>query len=205
MRRGFLTACVLALTFAALASVTVYADNIRCKSKDYKYAFCSVGAPIRFVTVRDRHSDRPCIQGQTWGWQQRGIWVNHGCDAEFEVTYYGERHGNDHGNGWGNGGDGSWGYGGGGWQPPPNPGAWAVGSYESRDRSYGRMIHLTIYPGGGVQWNGPQGSYRGILEGDGDTINLYGGPRLRISRDGFFSNNIKVKAPDGTFKLARTN
>lgn len=201
MRRGFLSASVLALIFAALASSSAYADNVRCKSKDYKYNFCSVGGPISYVTVRDRHSDRPCIQGQTWGWQKSGIWVNHGCDAEFEVTYFGERPGN--GGGWGN--DGGWGNGGSGWdQPAPQGPQWTVGQYRSRDAINGRNAFFTIYPGGSVQWNGPQGNYRGVLEGT-DVVNLYGGPRLTISRDGFLSNNIKVRTPQGTYRFVLVN
>jgi hypothetical protein len=26
-----------------------------------------------------------CLEGQTWGWDNRGIWVDRGCSAEFQV------------------------------------------------------------------------------------------------------------------------
>ncbi len=27
----------------------------------------------------------PCQQGYSWGYDQRGIWVDHGCRADFQV------------------------------------------------------------------------------------------------------------------------
>jgi Protein of unknown function (DUF3011) len=34
--------------------------------------------------VRQR-SDTDCILGRTWGYDPRGIWVDRGCRADFEV------------------------------------------------------------------------------------------------------------------------
>jgi hypothetical protein len=28
-------------------------------------------------------SDSACIQGKTWGWDRKGVWVSDGCRAEF--------------------------------------------------------------------------------------------------------------------------
>jgi hypothetical protein len=33
-------------------------------------------------------SSRACVYGCYWGYDQRGVWVNDGCPAFFEVTYY---------------------------------------------------------------------------------------------------------------------
>jgi len=30
-------------------------------------------------------SQAPCIEGSTWGVQRDGIWVDRGCEGEFEV------------------------------------------------------------------------------------------------------------------------
>ena len=30
-------------------------------------------------------SGSPCIQGQTWGFDDRGVWVDRGCRAEFQA------------------------------------------------------------------------------------------------------------------------
>jgi hypothetical protein len=34
--------------------------------------------------VRQR-SDAACVQGRTWGYDRRGIWVDRGCRADFEL------------------------------------------------------------------------------------------------------------------------
>jgi hypothetical protein len=163
-----------------------WADEVRCRSRDYRYAFCSTRQPIVSVRVRKRHSDRPCVQGQSWGYQRQGIWVNHGCDAEFEAFYRGMRPP-------GNGGDWGWG----GWEPPPGAvPSWAVGQFRSDERQNNRFTYLTVYPGGAVNWNGPQGAYRGVWQ-SGDIV-LYGGPRLDVDRQGFMSQTIRVRLPNGS-------
>ena len=40
------------------------------------------GAQVRLVKQR---SDAPCEQGSSWGFDTRGIWVDHGCRADFLV------------------------------------------------------------------------------------------------------------------------
>ena len=30
-------------------------------------------------------SDSRCVQGQTWGWDARGVWVDRGCRGEFRA------------------------------------------------------------------------------------------------------------------------
>jgi hypothetical protein len=42
----------------------------------------------RGLTVRlvRQLSDRPCVEGRSWGWDSRGIWVDRGCRAEFLVS-----------------------------------------------------------------------------------------------------------------------
>src|SRR4051794_26513099 len=59
-------------------------------------------------------SDARCVEGRTWGWDNRGIWVDRGCRAEFLITDSGHRNpgrdrddrgrgnGNSRGNGRGN-------------------------------------------------------------------------------------------------------
>ncbi len=33
-----------------------------------------------------QHGNADCRQGYSWGYDQRGIWVDRGCRADFEVT-----------------------------------------------------------------------------------------------------------------------
>lgn len=76
--------------FAPLSS----ADNISCSSDDMHRHYCSANTRGGVRLIKQR-SDSQCIQGQTWGYDRRGIWVDRGCRADF-VT----------GGGYGNGGYG---------------------------------------------------------------------------------------------------
>lgn len=38
-----------------------------------------------YVRLSKRLSDKPCIQGRTWGYDRDGVWVSDGCRAVFEV------------------------------------------------------------------------------------------------------------------------
>jgi hypothetical protein len=67
-----------------IAPAIASAERMRCSSVDYKYAFCRTDRPIERVRLARRYSKRACIQGRSWGWDRRGIWVNHGCDADFD-------------------------------------------------------------------------------------------------------------------------
>jgi hypothetical protein len=60
------------------------AERMRCSSNDYKYTFCRTDRPIERVRLARRYSKRACVYGRSWGWDRRGIWVNHGCDADFD-------------------------------------------------------------------------------------------------------------------------
>lgn len=74
-------------------------QTITCSSNDGKRNYCNVDTRGG-VRLSRQISGSPCNQGQTWGWDNRGIWVDRGCRAEFIV---------------GTGG-GNWGPGGGGGQ-----------------------------------------------------------------------------------------
>lgn len=60
--------------------------ELSCGSPQYHYAFCQVdvGARGNVVVVR-QISDTRCIQGQNWGWNRAGVWVDKGCSARFRV------------------------------------------------------------------------------------------------------------------------
>jgi hypothetical protein len=41
-----------------------------------------------FITgalVEQQYSGSPCIQGTSWGFDNRGLWVSRGCRADFRV------------------------------------------------------------------------------------------------------------------------
>jgi hypothetical protein len=57
---------------------------ITCSSNDGRRNFCETytGRGVRLINQR---SGSPCVQGQTWGWNNRGIWVDRGCRADFSI------------------------------------------------------------------------------------------------------------------------
>ncbi len=54
---------------------------VRCESWNYRPATCPIntagGVGLRNVVAGN------CVQGQTWGWDRRSVWVNGGCRADF--------------------------------------------------------------------------------------------------------------------------
>jgi hypothetical protein len=56
-----------------------------CASNDGRYNYCSVNAYTGRIFLRRQLSKAACIEGQTWGADNRGVWVSNGCRGEFEV------------------------------------------------------------------------------------------------------------------------
>ena len=57
--------------------------SIECSSRNYQPARC--GATINRGVTIERVLGGECIEGRTWGWDNRGIWVNNGCRARFRI------------------------------------------------------------------------------------------------------------------------
>jgi hypothetical protein len=82
--------------------------NIYCASDNGGRNSCPTDTRGGVQLIRQR-SGSPCDFGRTWGYDRRGIWVDRGCRADFQI-----------GGGGGNGGGGGGGNGGGGgWNPGP--------------------------------------------------------------------------------------
>lgn len=58
--------------------------NVYCASDDGRRNRCPVDASGGVRLVRQR-SGSPCAYGATWGYDRRGIWVDRGCRADFEI------------------------------------------------------------------------------------------------------------------------
>ncbi len=56
--------------------------NFTCASNDFKRHYCNVDTRYG-VTLVKQNSGSPCIQGQTWGYDRQGTWVDRGCRAAF--------------------------------------------------------------------------------------------------------------------------
>lgn len=59
-------------------------QSVRCESSDGRGRRCDLRV-WRGVDLARQLSRAPCLEGQSWGWDRRGIWVNNGCRGEFNV------------------------------------------------------------------------------------------------------------------------
>ena len=57
---------------------------IACSSDNGKRHYCDVDTRGGVTMVRQR-SDAGCEEGYSWGYDRRGIWVDHGCRADFSI------------------------------------------------------------------------------------------------------------------------
>lgn len=83
--------------------------QVRCSSRDERPSYCNVDTRGGVRLVR-QESRSPCIQGRSWGYDRRGIWVANGCRARFQLGggygpgYGGRGHDNGYGYAYGSGG-----------------------------------------------------------------------------------------------------
>jgi len=164
MRLAIPARVVSALTCLALiAPPPAFASRtIRCESDRYRYHYCRLDTDSRVELTRQLSSTR-CREGDNWGYDRRGVWVDRGCAAEFRV---------------GRGGDGS------GAaaaamlgiaaiaaiashsQKDNDVASWAVGTFRGHDDREGTDVALTILPGGSVNGRAGRHGFDGNLSGD---------------------------------------
>lgn len=192
-RRRLPVVGLLAAALVTLTAADALAERIRCSSEDYRYAFCSTRGRVVSARLVKRHSKRPCNQFRTWGWQADGIWVDDGCDADFDVVLRPQGPGGPGGPGYGPGPGGP-GYGPG--RPPygppsgSSPSPWVIGDWK------GQGYRLTVSRGGSiVLWRGNQYE-RGYMRGE--DITLYDGTRIRADRD---RNRLRLEWLSGGRRL----
>jgi hypothetical protein len=64
-------------------------QSVTCSSDNGRRNYCPVnGADLNNVILTRQISGSPCVQNQTWGVDNRGLWVDRGCRAEFQVRDY---------------------------------------------------------------------------------------------------------------------
>ncbi len=66
-------------------------DRIECRSSNYRFTRC--GADWRRADLVRQLSETRCIEGQTWGVDRRGLWVDRGCAGIFVERGRGGRDG----------------------------------------------------------------------------------------------------------------
>ncbi len=88
----------IGLVLAGTAQPAMAQQTITCSSDDGGRHTCRVDARGG-VQMTNQRSGAACQQGYSWGYDREGIWVDHGCRADFMVNSWNNRR-----NGGGNGG-----------------------------------------------------------------------------------------------------
>ena len=164
MVTGFSRRMVIGLVAAVITATAAdaFGERIRCASRDYRYAFCDTNGRVVAARVTRRYSKRPCQEGYTWGFEAGGIWVDDGCDADFDVVLRGPGGGPRPGYGYGR-------------PPVADAPSWMVGEWR------GDGVRLTVFRGGSVIVTRGRDADRGYM--NGNEVVLFNGSRIAIDRD----------------------
>ncbi|MBQ1542167.1 hypothetical protein C5708_16025 [Caulobacter sp. CCUG 60055] len=87
MRAQLMIAATLLATFGPPPARARADSYIDCSSYNYGRNYCR--ADTRGGVWLDRqysYGDGQCEEGRTWGWDDRGVWVDRGCRARFRVA-----------------------------------------------------------------------------------------------------------------------
>jgi Protein of unknown function (DUF3011) len=76
--------------------------TVSCSSDDGRRHYCAVDTRGR-VRLAQQRSESPCREGHSWGANNKGIWVDHGCRADFVIE--GRRWDHDRDHDWNRGDD----------------------------------------------------------------------------------------------------
>jgi Protein of unknown function (DUF3011) len=74
----------LLLVLSCLCLAAASAQTMNCSSEDGKRHYCEADTRWGVEMVRQR-SGSPCVEGYTWGYDARGVWVDRGCRADFAL------------------------------------------------------------------------------------------------------------------------
>jgi hypothetical protein len=164
---GLLLSVIIGTVFLS-TTATAQSKTITCKSQHLRYQYCRVNTENRVRLLRSLSND-PCIEGRTWGYDRRGVWVDDGCRGNFEVAF---RTG-----------------GGGGWQGDYDQGRpsnripnWAIGQFEGYNQSANIEVSLRILDNGKVISRVGWLRFNGYFDGRNQEI-VVGPNRFRIDRE----------------------
>ena len=85
VRHAVLSLLAVTLFFAVAAAPSFAQYALTCASEDGHRHYCSADTRAG-VSLQRQRSKSACTQGQTWGFDQQGIWVDRGCRADFVVN-----------------------------------------------------------------------------------------------------------------------
>jgi DUF3011 family protein/peptidase inhibitor family I36 len=165
----------LPLAVLLLPAIGFAQQTFKCEANNDNRKYCGTYRPDE-VRMQQQISGSPCIEGQSWGVDRQGLWVERGCRAIFVVGRFG-----------GPGGHGGQGGPGGGWWDPEPGGEWPPrdnwhggnwgrgGACFYRDRNFGGSYFCLR-----------RGEAREALGGMGDdisSIRVFGGAKVTIFND----------------------
>ena len=84
---GALVIGAITAAIAGSGSDNSDSNRIKCESKDDRFTRCD--ADLRRgerVYLQRQLSNSGCWEGETWGFDRDGIWVDNGCRGEFTIT-----------------------------------------------------------------------------------------------------------------------
>ncbi|MGB0127535.1 MAG: DUF3011 domain-containing protein [Rhodocyclaceae bacterium] len=150
-------------------------QTVHCESKNYRYQYCSADTDYSVKLERQSSSTR-CRQGDNWGYDRHGVWVDRGCAADFRV---GRRH-NDRDRDRDRDHDKSAVAAGAAIagiailaavaanrdRSKDDVASWAVGTFKAYDEYEGSDIEITVLPGGSVSGNAGRNRFSGSLSGN---------------------------------------
>ena len=58
-------------------------EKISCASFDGRKNYCDADTQGAKVQLTRQIGMAPCMEGSTWGYDRRGVWVDRGCNGEF--------------------------------------------------------------------------------------------------------------------------
>lgn len=82
--RTILAGIVLVLSGVLAFPGTGEADTLTCESENNHYNHCYADTRGG-VTLQTQLSHTSCYQGNSWGYDNKGVWVSNGCRAVFRV------------------------------------------------------------------------------------------------------------------------
>ena len=147
------------------------ANSVTCESNDGRRKYCGNANPNQ-VSMQRQLSSASCMQGETWGVDNQGLWVDRGCRAVFVV-----------GNGWnGNGGNNNWSNNG--------NGNWNNNGNNNWNNNYGNYPPVANFPRVNVDTSG-RGNFNSQNLGSGNVTRGYvdtksGRPSVSLSGSGGF-------------------
>jgi hypothetical protein len=60
--------------------------TVVCESRDWRRHYCAADTLGQITLGRQLTRDNRCVANRTWGYDSKGIWVDRGCRAEFQIA-----------------------------------------------------------------------------------------------------------------------